>query len=63
MNAAESNLKQEWRIRAKREKGRAKWFSATPSDVSLDTVLISTYLITEICINNTAISDVLARHQ
>lgn len=46
-----------------REKGRAKWFSATPSDVSLDTVLISTYLITEICINNTTISDLFAEHQ
>lgn len=47
MTAAESNLKREWRITAKKEQGRAKWFIAKPSYVSLDTELIRTYLITE----------------
>lgn len=45
-----------------KEKGRAKWFSATPSYVSLDTALSGTYLITEVRINNTAISDPLPKH-
>lgn len=35
-----------------REKDRAERFSAAPSDVSLDTALISTDLMTEICVNN-----------
>lgn len=51
MNVAESNLKGGGKSE-QREKDRAEWFSATPSDVSLDTVLISTYLMTEICIKN-----------
>lgn len=51
MNVAESNLKGGGKSE-QREKDRAEWFSATPSDVSLDTVLISTYLMTETCINN-----------
>ena len=51
MNVVESNRKGGGKSE-QREKGRAEWFNATPSDVSLDTVLISTYLMTEICINN-----------
>ena len=51
MNVVESNLKGGGKSE-QIEKGRAERFNATPSDVSLDTVLISTYLMTEICINN-----------
>lgn len=64
MTAAESNLRGERRIGAKRVKGRTKWFSASPSMyLSCSTVLISTYLITEMYINNTTIGDQLAKHQ
>lgn len=49
--------------RSKNEKDRAKWFSAIPSYVSRDAALISMYLVTEICLNNTTISDLLAKHQ
>lgn len=51
MNVAESNLKGGGKSE-QREKDRAERFSAAPSDVSLDTALISTDLMTEICVNN-----------
>lgn len=59
MTAAESNFQGEWRIGVKREQGRAKWFRAIPSPVSLDTAPRRTHLISEIRINNTASSDLL----
>lgn len=52
MNVVESNRKGVGN-QSKRKGSRAEWFNATPSDVSLDAVLIVTYLMTEICINNT----------
>lgn len=48
---------------SKNEKDRATWFRVTPSYLSLDTALISMYLATEIGLNNTTISDLLAKHQ
>lgn len=63
MTTTESNLKRRGK-QQKREKGRAKWFSATPSYVSLNTVLNSIYLITEICISDVlSVICLLGKHQ